>query len=68
LLQPIVGLHISVFHLMTGASAEAEENAPVADFQKLLFGTQATVTDTEILATARLNARVRAFCRPRAVR
>jgi hypothetical protein len=53
---------------MTGASAEAEENAPVADFQKLLFGTQATVTDTEILATARLNARVRAFCRPRAVR
>jgi hypothetical protein len=40
---------------------EAEENARVADLQKLLFETQAKVTDKEILATARLNARVKAF-------
>jgi hypothetical protein len=33
----------------------------VADLQKLLFDTPAQVTDKEILATARLNARVRAF-------
>ena len=39
----------------------AEKNVPVADLQKLLFETQAKVTDREILATARLNARVKAF-------
>lgn len=33
----------------------------MADLQKLLFETRATVSDREILATARLNARVRAF-------
>jgi hypothetical protein len=33
----------------------------VADLQKLLFETQAKVTDKEVLATARLNARVKAF-------
>jgi hypothetical protein len=33
----------------------------MTDLQKLLFETQATVTDKEILATARLNARVKAF-------
>jgi hypothetical protein len=33
----------------------------VADLQKLLFETRARVTDREILATARLNARVKAF-------
>jgi len=33
----------------------------MADLQKLLFETQAKVTDKEILATARLNARVKAF-------
>jgi hypothetical protein len=31
------------------------------DLQKLLFETPATVSDREILATARLNARVKAF-------
>src|ERR1700733_9068667 len=33
----------------------------MADLQKLLFETKAKVTDREILATARLNARVKAF-------
>jgi hypothetical protein len=33
----------------------------VADLQKLLFETKATVSDREVLATARLNACVRAF-------
>jgi len=33
----------------------------MADLQKLLFETRATVSDREILATARLNARVKAF-------
>jgi hypothetical protein len=33
----------------------------MADLQKLLFETPANVTDREILATARLNARVKAF-------
>lgn len=33
----------------------------MTDLQKLFFETPATVTDTEILATARLNACVKAF-------
>ncbi len=33
----------------------------MADLQKLLFETKATVTDREVLATARLNACVRVF-------
>ena len=33
----------------------------MADLHKLLFETQAKVSDREILATARLNARVKAF-------
>lgn len=33
----------------------------MADLQKLLFDTPAKVTDREVLATARLNARVKAF-------
>jgi hypothetical protein len=33
----------------------------MADLQKLLFETRATVGDREILATARLNASVKAF-------
>jgi hypothetical protein len=33
----------------------------VEDLQKLLFESQAKVTDREILATARLSARVKAF-------
>jgi hypothetical protein len=33
----------------------------LADLQKLLFETQSMVSDKEILATARLNARVKAF-------
>jgi hypothetical protein len=33
----------------------------MADLQKLFFETPATVSDREILATARLNARVREF-------
>jgi hypothetical protein len=33
----------------------------MADLQKLLFGTQAKISDREVLATARLNACVRAF-------
>ncbi len=33
----------------------------MADLQKLLFDTKATVTDREVLATARLNASVKAF-------
>jgi hypothetical protein len=37
------------------------ENAPMADLQKLIFETRTQVTDREILATARLNARVKAF-------
>ena len=40
---------------------EPKENPPVADLQKLFFQTRAQVTDKEILATARLNARVKAF-------
>lgn len=33
----------------------------MADLQKLLFETPARVTDREVLATARLNARVKVF-------
>ncbi len=33
----------------------------MADLQKLLFETPATMTDREVLATARLNARVKVF-------
>ncbi len=33
----------------------------MADLQKLLFETAAKISDREILATARLNARVKAF-------
>jgi hypothetical protein len=33
----------------------------MTDLQKLLFDTKAKVSDREILATARLNARVKAF-------
>jgi hypothetical protein len=33
----------------------------MADLQKLIFDTPAKVTDREVLATARLNARVKAF-------
>ena len=33
----------------------------MADLHKLLFETKATVTDREVLATARLNARVKTF-------
>ncbi len=33
----------------------------MADLQKLIFETRTQVTDKEILATARLNARVKAF-------
>jgi hypothetical protein len=33
----------------------------MSDLQKLLFETRATVTDREILATARLSARAKAF-------
>jgi hypothetical protein len=46
---------------MTTASTEAEEDAHMADLQKLIFDVKAQVTDKEILATARLNARVKAF-------
>jgi hypothetical protein len=46
---------------MMRAWTEPEENAHVADLQKLFFANQALVTDKEILATARLNARVKAF-------
>jgi hypothetical protein len=48
-------------HVVTRELTEPEENALVADLQKLFFETQAQVTDKEILATARLNARVKAF-------
>ena len=40
---------------------ESEDSAVMVDLQKLLFETPAKVTDREILATARLNARVKAF-------
>lgn len=33
----------------------------MADLQKLIYETRTQVTDREILATARLNARVKAF-------
>jgi hypothetical protein len=33
----------------------------MADLQKLFFGEKSRMTDREVLATARLNARVRAF-------
>ncbi len=33
----------------------------MTDLQKLLFDTKARMTDREVLATARLNARVKAF-------
>ena len=46
---------------MTRTWTEPEENAPVADLQKLFFETRAQVSDKEILATARLSARVKAF-------
>ena len=45
---------------MQGKYGDGGQRA-VADLQKLLFGTRARVTDREILATARLNARVKAF-------
>ena len=35
----------------------------MTDLQKLLFETKAKVSDREVLATARLNARVKAFAR-----
>jgi hypothetical protein len=38
-----------------------EEIGIMADLQKLFFETRATVSDREILATARLNASVKAF-------
>jgi hypothetical protein len=46
---------------MTKAWTEPGVNAHMADLQKLFFDTRAQVTDKEILATARLNARVKAF-------
>lgn len=33
----------------------------MADLQKLLFGQRSKISDREVLATARLNARVKAF-------
>src|ERR1700744_4768572 len=43
------------------ALTEPKEKAPMADLQKLIYETRTQVTDREILATARLNARVKAF-------
>jgi hypothetical protein len=40
---------------------DSSEVDMMADLQKLLFETKATVTDREVLATARLNACVRVF-------
>jgi hypothetical protein len=48
-------------HVVTRRLTEPEENAPMADLQKLFFETRTQVTDKEILATARLNARVKVF-------
>jgi hypothetical protein len=39
----------------------SEDDHPMADLHKLLFETPAKVSDREILATARLNARVKTF-------
>jgi hypothetical protein len=60
-IAPIIGIGSGVSHVMTRAWSEVEENAPVADLQKLFFETQTQVSDKEILATARLNARVKVF-------
>jgi hypothetical protein len=46
---------------VTKGLTELEENAPVTDLQKLFFETRTKVGDKEVLATARLNARVKAF-------
>jgi hypothetical protein len=40
---------------------ESDDIGAMADLQKLLFETQAKVSDREVLATARLNACVKAF-------
>ena len=53
-------LNANVCHRITSLPV-AGENPLVADLQKLLFENPARVTDREILATARLNARVKAF-------
>jgi hypothetical protein len=46
-------------HLIDRQGPEAV--GTVADLHKLLFETPARITDREVLATARLNARVKAF-------
>jgi hypothetical protein len=43
------------------AKRKAERGETMVDLQKMLFETKATVSDREVLATARLNACVKAF-------
>jgi len=47
--------------LMDRAKEMSGWNRPMSDLQKLFFETQSTISDREILATARLNARVKVF-------
>ena len=46
---------------MPTATQASDEITAMADLQRLFFETKATISDREILATARLNARVKAF-------
>jgi len=46
---------------MWTGQATALHHHRMADLQKLLFETPARITDREVLATARLNARVKAY-------
>jgi hypothetical protein len=55
-----VSIGFPACHLAMGESGRSETGA-MADLQKLLFETKAKVSDREILATARLNAVVKAF-------
>ena len=48
-------------HALDGNIPESGEAGTMADLQKLFFGEKSRVTDREVLATARLNARVQAF-------
>jgi hypothetical protein len=47
--------------LASAAGFAQKDGRPMADLHKLLFETPAKVSDREVLATARLNARVKAF-------
>ena len=47
--------------MLEAVTVESPSSGPMTDLQKLLFETPAKVSDREVLATARLNACVKAF-------